>query len=116
MACAMGTTTDQNILVAGRRVCGVIDWNESHVGLVVREVAFAGWEFGHDEEMRLVHDRFRLFVNAYRSEATHLPEWEYTLVTAQPASGFVTTSGMRCGEGFRSTTTTSAVKSEHYGS
>lgn len=70
----------RNILVAGRRVRGVIDWNESHVGPLVREVAFAAWEFGHDEEMHLVHDRFRLFVNAYRSEATHLPEWEYTLV------------------------------------
>jgi Ser/Thr protein kinase RdoA (MazF antagonist) len=70
----------RNILVAGRRVRGVIDWNEAHVGPLVREVAFAAWEFGHDEEMRLVPERFQLFVDAYRSEATQLPEWEYTLV------------------------------------
>lgn len=69
-----------NILVAGRRIRGVIDWNESHVGPLVREVAFAAWEFGHDEEMHLVPERFWLFVDAYRSEATHLPEWEYSVV------------------------------------
>jgi Ser/Thr protein kinase RdoA (MazF antagonist) len=70
----------RNILVADRRIRGVIDWNESHVGPLIREVAFAAWEFGHDEDMHLLLDRFRLFVDAYRSEATHLPDWEYSLV------------------------------------
>ncbi len=55
----------RNVLVSGGRVRGVIDWNEAHVGPLIREVAFAAWEFGHDDAMQLVRDRFDLSVNAY---------------------------------------------------
>lgn len=68
----------RHILVADREIRGVIDWNEAHVGPMVREVAFAAWEFGHDEAMRLVPERFRLFVSAYRAEAAHFPTGSMT--------------------------------------
>ena len=77
----------RNILVADREIRGVIDWNGSHVGPLVREIAFAAWELGHDEGMRLVPERFRLFVSAYRSEAAHVPDWEYDLIEGAACIG-----------------------------
>lgn len=70
----------RNVLVSDGRIRGVIDWNEAHVGPLIREVAFAAWEFGHDDKMQLDRDRFQLFVDAYRSEASNLPDWEFDLV------------------------------------
>lgn len=70
----------RNLLVSDGRIRGVIDWSEAHVGPLIREVAFAAWEFGHDDAMQLVRHRFDLFVDAYRREASHLPHWEFELV------------------------------------
>lgn len=70
----------RNLLVTDGRIRGVIDWNDAHIGPLIREVAFSAWEFGHDDAMQLVRDRFDLFVDAYRSEASHLPDWEFDLV------------------------------------
>jgi Ser/Thr protein kinase RdoA (MazF antagonist) len=70
----------RNVLVSDGRIRGVIDWSDAHVGPLIREVGFAAWEFGKDDTLQLVRDRFDLFVDAYRTEASHLPEWEFGLV------------------------------------
>jgi len=70
----------RNVMVSDGRISGVIDWNEAHVGPLIREVAFAAWEFAHGDAMELDRDRFALFIDAYRSEASHLPDWEFDLV------------------------------------
>lgn len=106
----------RNVLVADRRIRGVIDWNESHVGPLVREVAFAAWEFGHDESMGLVRERFRLFVDAYRSEATHLSDWEYTLVEGAACIGLRDNIRYALRRGASLETITSVGKREHSGS
>ena len=70
----------RNVLVSDGEIRGVIDWNEAHVGPLIREVAFAAWEFGHDGTMQMVRPRFDLFVDAYRTEASHHTDWEFDLV------------------------------------
>lgn len=70
----------RNVLVSDGQIHGVIDWGDAHVGPLIREVGFAAWEFGHDAAMQLVRDRFDLFVDAYRDESSHLPDWEFDLV------------------------------------
>jgi Ser/Thr protein kinase RdoA (MazF antagonist) len=70
----------RNVLISDGEIRGVIDWSDAHVGPLIREVGFAGWEFGKDDNLRLARDRFDLFVDAYRSDAPHLPEWEFDLV------------------------------------
>lgn len=77
----------RNVLVTDRQIRGVIDWNEAHVGPLIRELAFAAWEFGHDDTMELVRHQFDLFVDAYRSEAPHLPDWEFDLVNGAARVG-----------------------------
>ena len=74
---SMGSTTGdyyrRNLLVRDGVVQGVIDWDEARPGPLIAEVAFAAWEFGHDDELNLVPDQFQRFVGAYRNRATHPP-------------------------------------------
>jgi Ser/Thr protein kinase RdoA (MazF antagonist) len=70
----------RNLLVRDGVVQGVIDWNEARPGPLIGEVAFAAWEFGHDNELNLVREQFQRFVHAYRDRARHLPDKEYDLV------------------------------------
>ena len=58
----------QNILWADGRVAAVIDWSEAQVDLHARELAWATWEFGHDETSReLDIDRARIFLAGVRA-------------------------------------------------
>ncbi len=63
----------RNLLVRDGVVQGVIDWDEARPGPLIAEVAFAAWEFGHDDELNLVPDQFQRFVGAYRNRATLPP-------------------------------------------
>jgi Ser/Thr protein kinase RdoA (MazF antagonist) len=67
----------RNLLVDEGEIRGVIDWHEARLGPLIGEVAFAAWEFGHDDDMNLVFDRFDCFVTAYRGRARHLSEEDY---------------------------------------
>jgi Ser/Thr protein kinase RdoA (MazF antagonist) len=70
----------RNILVAAGRICGVIDWHDANVGPLIGEVAFAGWEFGHDDQLNLNATMFELFVETYMCSSDHLPSSEYDLL------------------------------------
>lgn len=57
-----------NILCAAGRVASVIDWSEARVDVLARELAWATWEFGHDETSReLDIDRARTFLAGFRA-------------------------------------------------
>lgn len=57
-----------NLLWAAGRVAGVIDWSESRVDLLARELAWSTWEFGHTESTReLDTERARTFLAGYRA-------------------------------------------------
>jgi Ser/Thr protein kinase RdoA (MazF antagonist) len=57
-----------NVLWAAGRVVGVIDWSESRVDLLARELAWSTWEFGHEESTReLDIERARAFLAGYRA-------------------------------------------------
>lgn len=56
-----------NLVWAADRVAAVIDWSEARVDVQARELAWATWEFGHDETSReLDIDRARTFLAGYR--------------------------------------------------
>jgi len=49
-------------------VAAVIDWSEARADVLARELAWATWEFGHDETSReLDIDRARTFLAGYRA-------------------------------------------------
>lgn len=57
-----------NIVWDAGRVAAVIDWSEARVDVLARELAWATWEFGHDETSReLDDDRARTFLAGYRA-------------------------------------------------
>lgn len=57
----------ENLVWAANRVAAVIDWSEARVDVLARELAWATWEFGHDESSReLDLDRARTFLTGYR--------------------------------------------------
>jgi len=57
-----------NLLWADGRVAAVIDWSEARVDVLARELAWATWEFGHDETSReLDIDRARTFLAGFRA-------------------------------------------------
>jgi Ser/Thr protein kinase RdoA (MazF antagonist) len=57
-----------NLLWGAGRVAGVIDWSESRVDLLARELAWSTWEFGHSEPSReLDIERARVFLAGYRA-------------------------------------------------
>jgi Ser/Thr protein kinase RdoA (MazF antagonist) len=57
-----------NVLWAVGRVVGVIDWSESRVDLLARELAWSTWEFGHTESSReLDIERARAFLAGYQA-------------------------------------------------
>lgn len=70
----------RNVLVAAGRVCGVIDWHDAYVGPLIGEVAFAAWEFGHDDGLNLNATMFELFVATYMRSSDHLPSSEYEVL------------------------------------
>jgi Ser/Thr protein kinase RdoA (MazF antagonist) len=70
----------RNILVAAGRICGVIDWHDAYVGPLIGEVAFAAWEFGHDDRLNLDATMFELFVATYMCSSDHLPSSEYEVL------------------------------------
>jgi Ser/Thr protein kinase RdoA (MazF antagonist) len=70
----------RNILVAAGRIRGVIDWHDAYVGPLIGEVAFAAWEFGHDDRLNLNATMFELFVETYMSSSNHLPSSEYEVL------------------------------------
>lgn len=57
-----------NIMWAAGRVAAVIDWSEARVDVLARELAWATWEFGHDESStELDMDRARTFLAGFRA-------------------------------------------------
>jgi homoserine kinase type II len=57
-----------NIIWDAGRVAAVIDWSEARVDALARELAWATWEFGHDETSReLDADRARTFLRGFRA-------------------------------------------------
>ena len=49
-------------------MAAVIDWSEARVDVLARELAWATWEFGHDETSReLDIDRARTFLAGFRA-------------------------------------------------
>ena len=70
----------RNILVAAGRIRGVIDWHDAYVGPLIGEVAFAAWEFGHDDGLNLNATMFELFVATYMRSSDHLPSSEYEVL------------------------------------
>ena len=67
-----------NILWASARVAAVIDWSEARLDVLVRELAWATWEFGHDDNYQLEVDRARTFLAGYREVAGR---WESGLAS-----------------------------------
>lgn len=70
----------RNILFAADRICGVIDWHDAYVGPLIGEVAFAAWEFGHDDRFNLNAAMFELFVATYMCSSDHLPSSEHEVL------------------------------------
>lgn len=57
-----------NIVWDAGRVAAVIDWSEARMDVLARELAWATWEFGHDETSReLDVDRARTFLTGFRA-------------------------------------------------
>lgn len=57
-----------NVVWSAGRVAAVIDWSEARVDVLARELAWATWEFGHDETSRdLDIDRARTFLAGYHA-------------------------------------------------
>lgn len=56
----------ENIVWADGRVAAVLDWSEAGLDLLARELAWATWEFGHDDDYELDIDRARTFLDGYR--------------------------------------------------
>lgn len=60
----------ENLVWSGDRIAAVIDWSEARRDAQARELAWATWEFGHDETGRVLDiDRARTFLGGYRSVA-----------------------------------------------
>lgn len=55
-----------NLLWSGGEIAAVIDWSEARVDALSRELAWATWEFGHDDARLLDVDRARTFLRGYR--------------------------------------------------
>lgn len=55
-----------NIIWAAGRVAAVIDFAEARADTLARELAWATWEFGHDDDHRLDIERARVFLGGYR--------------------------------------------------
>jgi Ser/Thr protein kinase RdoA (MazF antagonist) len=55
-----------NFVWADGRVAAVIDWAEACLDVLARELAWATWEFGHDDVDQLDIDRARTFLGRYR--------------------------------------------------
>lgn len=69
-----------NLLWHADRISAVIDWSEARVDALVRELAWATWEFGHDPtSQRLDVDRARTFLDGYREV---VGSWEPGLAEA----------------------------------
>jgi len=59
-----------NIVWGNDRVVAVIDWSEARLDSLARELAWATWEFGHDEAGRLLDiDRVVTFLGGYSNAA-----------------------------------------------
>jgi homoserine kinase type II len=57
-----------NVIWDAGRVAAVIDWSEARVDVLARELAWATWEFGHDEASReLDVDRARTFLKGFHA-------------------------------------------------
>ena len=61
-----GDFWSDNIVWSGGRVAAVIDWSEARLDVLARELAWATWEFGHDDAYALDVDRARTFLTGYR--------------------------------------------------
>lgn len=70
----------RNLLVADRRIQGVVDWHDAYVGPLIGEVAFAAWEFAHDDNFVVNASTFDLFLRTYQQSAKHLPPSDYEFV------------------------------------
>jgi len=69
-----------NLLWHADQIAAVIDWSEARVDALARELAWATWEFGHDQTSpRLDADRARTFLDGYREVAG---PWEPGLAAA----------------------------------
>jgi Ser/Thr protein kinase RdoA (MazF antagonist) len=66
----------RNLICRDHRIVGVIDWHEAGMRPLISELAFATWEAAHDEDMRFLPTRAKLFVDAY-VEAGPIEPWEY---------------------------------------
>jgi Ser/Thr protein kinase RdoA (MazF antagonist) len=53
-------------MYAGGQVAAIIDWSEARLDRLVRDLAWATWEFGHDDALELDADRARTFLRGYR--------------------------------------------------
>lgn len=57
-----------NLIWEAGRVAAVIDWSEARVDVLASELAWATWEFGHDEASRALDiDRARTFLAGFRA-------------------------------------------------
>jgi Ser/Thr protein kinase RdoA (MazF antagonist) len=54
-----------NIICAARRVSAVIDFSESRLDVLARELAWSTWEFGHEDHYQLNVERARTFLAGY---------------------------------------------------
>ncbi len=63
----------RNLLCREGRLVGVVDWHEAQAAPIAGEVAWAAWEAGHDEQLRLLSDRAARFLQAYGVGAPSFP-------------------------------------------
>jgi Ser/Thr protein kinase RdoA (MazF antagonist) len=66
----------RNILCRDRRIVGIIDWHEVRRAPLMSELAFAGFEMAHDDDLSFLPERARVFLDAYRG-AGPIPSAEY---------------------------------------
>ena len=69
-----------NLIAAGGRIVGVVDWHESHVGSLALELAGASFEFCRDPDHRLDPDGVRRFVSTYRANGGPVSDWEIEML------------------------------------
>lgn len=71
----------QNLLVAGAKIVGLIDWHEAAIQPLVFELASALWEFGHDgDDITLNQHWAHAFLEAYVSANGPVPAAEFGLI------------------------------------
>jgi Ser/Thr protein kinase RdoA (MazF antagonist) len=67
----------RNLLCHGADIRGVVDWHEARPAPYLDELAWATWEFAHDDQHRFRPDSAQAFLNGYATKGPPgaVPDW-----------------------------------------